>query len=43
METANKEFLEEFMLIYNNRKELQDFRKKLEEIPNIDKINVVLN
>tara|TARA_Y100000996_G_C22548699_1_gene652870 strand:- start:1285 stop:1902 length:618 start_codon:yes stop_codon:yes gene_type:complete len=37
----NKEFI--YRMSFNNRKELQDFRKKLEEIPNIDKINVVLN
>mgnify|MGYP001175902937 CR=1 FL=1 len=37
----NKEFI--YRMSFNNRKELQDFRKKLEELPNIDKINVVLN
>jgi hypothetical protein len=37
----NKEFI--YRMSFNNRKELQDFRKKLDELPNIDKINVVLN
>ena len=37
----NKEFI--YRMSFNNRKELQDFRKKLEELPIIDKINVVLN
>ena len=40
-DNATKEFV--YRMNFNNKKELQDFKKKLEEQKNIDKINVIYN